>query len=392
MDWNSVFKPFDGDVSTDFDDLNNNIVAEYLNLESLDEEWQDLTMAGCGQSPILDINNRSSDYALQANHQPKNLNYPGTGKQFERAQLFTCWKGSPTQLLNSTFTAKSLGTSLHHTYAAMMHGMESRYLEYECNPFGPTHRYKFDSEDASLVIENNRPLNELPGARKANLPTMSMLQSLSGLKQTHQEGPKQDTQLEDTMKITFVGLAKFLDHFGHFYGNRLDQRSKMEDERMLIATQQVFALQWAVEGSRGKCTSVSKFHRSEDSSTEDLHAFASSWFKARSLILNATPGHSFTRVYAMILFHTSVAPEEAKDVAGELNDILDRCLHEFEDLKSMVDEYIKLLSSTSTYRNLLQSSVKAFQWFAYIKDTFAALLTERDCILTENPMNLSGKL
>ena len=94
----------------------------------------------------------------------------------------------------------------------------------------------------------------------------------------------------------------------------------------------------------------------------------------------------------MILFHTSVAPEEAKDVAGELNDILDRCLHEFEDLNSMVDEYIKLLSSTSTYRNLLQSSVKAFQWFAYIKDTFAALLTERNCILTENPMNLSGKL
>ena len=93
----------------------------------------------------------------------------------------------------------------------------------------------------------------------------------------------------------------------------------------------------------------------------------------------------------MILFHISVPPEEAKDVAGELNDILDQCLRQFEDLKYMVDRYVKLLSSTSTYRNLLQSSVTAFQWFAYIKDTFVALLTERDCVLTEHPFDLSGK-
>lgn len=391
VDWISVLQPYDGDVSIEFDDLNNDIAAEYLNLEGLDREWQDLTMAGCAQSSILDTNGRSSDYTLQVSPKPKNSNYSGPRKQIERAQLFASWKGSPTQLLNSTFTARSLGTCLYHTYAAMMHGMESRYLEYECNPFGPTHRYKFDLEDVSLVIEDNRPLNELPGPRKTDSPTMSTLQSLPALKQIHEEGLKQDTPLEDTIKITFVGLAKFLDHFGHFYGNKLDRRSKAEDERMLIAAQQVFALQWAVEGSREEDTSFPIIHRSDGSSTEDLHAFASSWFKARSLILNATPGCSFTRVYAMILFHTCVAPEEAKEVAGQLNNILDRCLHQFEDLKSMVDEYTKLLSSTSTYRNLLQSSVKAFQWFAYIKDTFAALLTERDLILTENPLNLSGK-
>lgn len=388
VDWNSVLQPRDEDISLGFDDLNDGIVTEFLNLESLGKEWQDLATVDSAQPSILDTNSTGSNYTLQISLPPQN---PGSRKQSERAQLSCSWKGSPTQLLNSTFTAKSLGTCLYHIYAAMMHGMESRYLEYECNPFGPSQRYTFDLKNGSLMIEDSGPSNEAPGPRIADCPIMGMLQSLPALRHLRQGGSPEDIPLGDSIKITFVGLAKFLDHFGHFYGNRLDRRSKVEDERMLIATQRVFALQWAVTSSHETDKSFPMIQGSKNPSTEDLHAFVSSWFKARSLILNATPGSSFTRVYAMVLFHMSVPPEEAKDVAGELNDILDQGLRQFENLKNMVDEYVKLLSSTSTYRKLLQSSVKAFQWFAYIKDTFVALLTERDCILTEHPFDLSGK-
>lgn len=388
VDWNSVLQPYDGDVFLGLDDLNDNIVTDYFNLERLGKERQYLATVDSTQPSILDTNSTSSDYALQISLSPQN---PGPRKQSERAQLSSSWKGSPTQLLNSTFTAKSLGGCLYHTYAAMMHGMESRYLEYECNPFSPSQRYTFDLKNESLVIEDSGPSNEAPNPRMADCPIIDMLQSMPALGYLRQGGSLQYRPLGDSIKITFVGLAKFLDHFGHFYGNRLGRRRKMEDERMLVATQQVFALQWAVTSSHETDKSFPIIQRSNDSSTVDLHAFASSWFRARSLILNATPGISFTRVYAMILFHMSVAPEEAKDVAGELNDILDQCLRQFEHLKNMMDGYVKLLSNTSTYRNLLQSSVKTFQWFAYIKDTFAALLTERDCILAEHPFDLSGK-
>ncbi|KAI7973750.1 hypothetical protein EIK77_001813 [Talaromyces pinophilus] len=372
VDWNSVLQPHDGDISLGFDNLNDSIVTGFLNLESLGKEWQDLATVDSAQPSILDTNSTSSDYTLPISLPPQNR---GSRKQSERALLSSAWKGTPTQLLNSIFTAKSLGTCLYHTYATMMHGMESRYLEYECNPFGPSQRYTFDLKNASLVIEDSGPSNEAPGPRMSAYPLMGMLQ---GLRHLRQGGSPQDVPLGDSIKITFVGLARFLDHFGHFYGNRLSRRRKVEDERMLMAAQQVFALQWAVTSSHETDKSFSIIQGSKNSSTEDLHAFASSWFRARSLILNATPGSSFTRVYAMILFHISVPPREAKDVAGELNDILDQCLRQFEDLKYMVDGYVKLLSSTSTYRNLLQSSVTAFQWFAYIKDTFGALLTERD--------------
>jgi hypothetical protein len=388
VDWNSVLQSHDGNIVLGLDDLNDSIVTEFLNLESFSTEWVDLGPVESAQPSILDTNSTSSDNAVQVGLRSQNS---GAGKQFERARLFSSWKGSPTQLLNSTFTATSLGTCLYQTYAAMMHGMELRYLEYECNPFGPSHRYSFGLETSSMVIEGGRSTDEPPKPSIADSSIMSMLTNLPAVRRLHQRGLPQDIPLGDTIKITFVGLAKFLDHFGHFYGNRLDRRSRVEDERMLTAAQQVFALQWAVTSAHEKDITSSIIRGSNDTSIEDLHTFASSWFKARSLILNATPGRSFTRVYAMILFHMSVAPEEAKDVSGELNDILDQCLRQFEDLKNMVDEYVKLLSSTSTYRTLLQSSVKAIQWFAYIKDTFAALLSERDCVLAEDPYDLSRK-
>lgn len=382
VDWNSILRHCDRDISLALNDWNDGIDTEFLDLESFGQELEDPARLPSSQPALFDTNSTGNNYALEDRLQSQNFDI---GKQL---QLPSSWKGSPTKLLNSTFTARSLGTCLYHTYAAMMHGMESRYLEYESNPFGPTHRYTFGLEDAPLTIEHNRSSNENADLGTAHSPIMGTLQNLPALRHP---GSMQDIPLGDSMKITFAGLAKFLDHFGHFYGNRLDRRSKVEDERMLIAAQQAFALQWGVTSSHEADKLFPTIQRSKDSSTENTNAFVSSWFKARSLIFNATPGRSFTRVYAMLLFHVSVAPEQAKDVTGELNSILEQSLRQFEELRVMVDAYVKLLNSTSTYRNLLQASVKAFEWFSYIKDTFASLISERDCIL-EDPFDLSGTL
>lgn len=387
VDWNSVLQPCDGDIPLGLGELNDNITTDFFDLDGLGSEWQYFATVDSAQPPILDTNSMSSDSALQVSLRPQ---ISGPGIQFQGTRISTSWKGSPTQLLNSTFTANSLGTCLYHTYAAMMHGMESRYLDYECNPFGPNHRYSFEIGDSSPVKDDGYPSSESHGSKTSDFSIRDLLRSVPSPKNFGQGGSPHNILHGDSISVTFVGLGKFLDHFGHLYGNKLDRRSRVEDELMLIAAQQVFALQWAVSSSHEKDIPFSIIQRSKDSPTEDLHVFASSWFKARSLISNATPGRSFTRVYAMILFHMCISPEEAKDVSAELNDILDQCLCQFEDLKNMVDEYVKLLSSTSAYRNLLQSSVKAFQWFAYIKDTFVTLLTERDCILTNDPFDLSG--
>ncbi|QGA16125.1 hypothetical protein EYB26_003792 [Talaromyces marneffei] len=378
VDWDAPLQPRDGDVSLGYDVINDNIVTDFLDLDSLEKEWQDPATVNSVQPLISDTNNISNDSALQINIHSR---ISVTGNQLEGAQFFGSWKGSPMQLLNTTFTAKSLGTCLYQTYATVMHGMESRYLDYECNPFGPSHRYSFQIEDLHSVIEDGH-------CSLSDCSIMSVIRRSPSPDHLNQGGWPESIPIGDSIKITFVGIAKFLDHFGHFYGNRLDRQSRAEAERMLIAAQQVFALQWAVSSPHGQDKPFSPTQKSTNSSAEDLHVFAKSWFKARSLISNATPIPSFTRVYAMLLFHMTVAPEEAKDVSVELDDILDQSLRQFENLKLMVDEYVKLLNSTSTYRNLLQSSVKAFQWFAYIKDTFVALLTDRDCILTENPSEL----
>ena len=62
----------------------------------------------------------------------------------------------------------------------------------------------------------------------------------------------------------------------------------------------------------------------------------------------------------MLLFHMSIVPKEFEDIAGELNGALDQSLRSFEGLKRKVDDYVKLLAASSTYRTLIESSVTIF--------------------------------
>lgn len=235
------------------------------------------------------------------------------------------WSGSPIQILNSRATVDLLGTCLDDTYKSMMYGMESRYLAKKCNPFASDVEYRFEIED----------------------------------------GPHQSSAVQ----VTMAGVAHFLDHFGHLYGNKLTAKTRKEDESVLLTTQQAFALQWMSCDSPGSV------------SPENTQIFTTAWFNARSLIQNIinrqnTTHRSFTLAYAMLLFHMTNIPEPAGDVTIERVHILQQGLQQISDLKGLVDKYChQYLDPTSTYRMLLETSTNILIWLACIKDTIASMIT-----------------
>lgn len=188
------------------------IFAELTTLDSLGEDWtfDAAETSGSLERPVQ-IKSPKLSHAVSASKCEYRTHMNET-------RLSGFWVGSPIQLLNSTFTQNVLGSYLHHTYASMMHGMESRYLDYACNAFAPSYKYSFAGEH--LSHSSIEPI-QLPN-------------------------PVDYETNEQPMTVTFVGLARFLDHFGHFYGNKLDRHSKKEDEALLVAVQQAFALQWSV--------------------------------------------------------------------------------------------------------------------------------------------------
>ena len=299
------------------------------------------------------------------------------------------WSGSPIKLLNSSFTANLVGASLDDTYRSMIYGMESRYLAYACNPFASSHNYCFSEENQhmspselgtqSLAPQAPRDPNASNHALQSfsNTPNPSVLFDFFNLPGS----PKISEQ--EVTKVTFVGLARFLDHFSNLYGNKLDRQTRKENEYALVAAQQAFALQWSPCDTLRTKSSISASTHQKYPLTNNSQIFAASWFSVRSRILDIKPHRSFTLIYAMLLFHMTSAPGEAKDATTEKNHVLGQCLHQLLGLKDLVEGYCKHLGRTSTYRMLLESSLKVFQWFAYIKDTMASIVSDRDCILPD---------
>ncbi|RDW62421.1 hypothetical protein BP6252_11854 [Coleophoma cylindrospora] len=314
------------------------------------------------------------------------------------------WKGSPIQLLNSTATKSLLGDCLHDMYRTMMSGIETRYLTYTCNSYSPINKYYFlegeeEEEIAPDSVSKSPPLLSNHSIHRSGAkPTTEMAPEtcpsresfdLSGFAKAPEKG-------NEARKVTFVGLAHFLDHFGHLYGNKLDKQTKTEDEEALVAVQRAFALQWSTCDDSGIINSPAGATRNDnhhqrsreiEHPVSNTRIFATAWFNARSQISNTKPHRSFARIYTILLFHTMHAPAEAKNLTQESDEILRQGLEEFLTLKKLVEEYYsKHLSSTSIYRMLLESSVKIFHWFAYIRDTMASMVSDRACVLQNIPI------
>ena len=312
-------------------------------------------------------------------------------------QLSGFWSGSPVKLLNSKLTATVLGACLDDTYNSMMHGMESRYLANACNPFASSHKYCFESEDEfTCLIDQGKfdvaadLFSNLSASNRTTKIFASLPTSPTSFDCTNVPASPQSSA-PGIAKITMDGLVRFLDHFGTLYGNRLDRQTRKEDEDTLIAAQRAFALQWSPSDKPGTEPLFAASADTRRPSTNNYQIFATAWFEVRTRITRAEPHSSFMRVYAMLLFHMTNTPEEASNATKERSDIFDQCLRQFMSLKDLVETYCMQLDITSIYRTRLESSVKVLQWFAYIKDTMASIVSERDFILSEAPLKSPRK-
>lgn len=266
------------------------------------------------------------------------------------------WNGTPMQLLNSTYTKKIMDDCLEEIYESVIFGLESRYLSHTCNVLRPKSRYHFVAD--RHVNGYTSDSTSATSCRTIKVCT-----------------PPSHEPTAQVVTVTFVGLARFLDHFGPLYCNKLDAYSKSEDEKLFLAAHRAFALQWFACENAGMIVSTV--------STDRAHMFGAAWHNTRQLIMNDSSHVSFIRLYALLLFHTTGTPVHAGYSEDEKNNLLKQIAYELSVLKELIGRFCENLPATSRYKTLLDTAVKVFEWFIYIKDTTASLLHDRKSILPD---------
>ena len=136
------------------------------------------------------------------------------------------WHGSPMHLLNSTTTRLLLSAQLDQIHKAVLADTVSRYLAYRCNIFAGCYKYKLNAEACQELLECSARGVDIAIPRPDVPKNLSMSSSL-----------------DDAWKATLIGVARFLDNFGSFYGNRLSLGALERSEHVLVASVQSFALQ-----------------------------------------------------------------------------------------------------------------------------------------------------
>jgi hypothetical protein len=200
-----------------------------------------------------------------------------------------------------------------------------------------------------------------------------------------------------------LGTVRFLDHFSDLYGNRLNLAARRQSDAVLKAVLRAFSLQWLptsripfeARSTANDNTSAENLGGRRATSDSLPSAFFDAWFRARSLINDAQSVRSFRVVYAILLFDGIAIP--AKAFTGSTESIV---RHEFLDvglqklcfLDGLVKQYCANLGPLSKYGALAEASLNVTRWCGYVRDTGAALTTNRQCKLPELSSYAKGKL
>ncbi|KAJ5319899.1 hypothetical protein N7508_000182 [Penicillium antarcticum] len=269
---------------------------------------------------------------------------------------------SPIYLLNSGIDAKILGDRLTRIYDAISTASSSRFLEYDCNLYATTgNRYRI-GESKSRSSTESPPVTSIISPQ--NTPNNQPLQSVFS----------EPTSEEIIHEISLLGSARFLDHFSHLYGNRLDSNARRKSDAALKAVLLAFSMQWLP---------VSDGNNSTDSEST-LNAFTDAWLRARAFLDDARHVKSFRIIIATLTFVGIVIPTKLKEIEGFVPpNFLDSALQKLCYLDELLAQYRKNLGPSSTYSGLLEASMNLIRWTAYIRDTGAALSMDRQCKLPD---------
>ncbi|OAP60575.1 hypothetical protein AYL99_05577 [Fonsecaea erecta] len=391
--WNGI--PHTGFLDVDM--FMGNLVSEWTNLESqvLTSEAQAAEQYQTSNTSASTVHSSTSHYQTPP-RSPNDL-------FARRNSTLGLWRGSPIHLLNSSVEIQRINQSLGEVYNSMMSGIAIRYLDYNCNLFAGSYKYSFDpdqSNPSTLDINGGQSVNNAltPPWKKAIVDT---------------NGPQVDANMapeklaRQINKVTMIGVARFLDNFGALYSNVIDQKTRSQNERTLIAVLQAFALQFApsrqaegplarfFDNPQGGSQCSTSDAMPGDRSTNSQHVFTAAWFNAHSHMVSSRRIRSFVKLYSVFLFlMTSVPPEAASIPCYEDTPLglLDNALRQMEELQGLVQSYCGHLGRQSIYRFLLLSSVGIIRWYGYLRDTIDSVLHERPCMLEDAPPRSKGTL
>jgi hypothetical protein len=265
---------------------------------------------------------------------------------------------SPIYLLNTSIDAKILGDRLTRIYDAISTASSSRFLHYDCNLYATTgNRYRIGESKSGSSTESPPVVSTISSHDTPN----SKLSRPTSPKPTNQEA---------IYEISLLGSIRFLDHFSHLYGNRMDSNARKKSDAVLKAVLLAFSMQWLpVSDGQGAADSEST-----------LNAFTDAWLRARALLEDARHVKSFRIIIATLTFVGIVIPSKAREMEGLVpHDFLDLALQKLCHLDGLVTQYRENLGPYSTYGGLLEASLNLVRWTGYIRDTGAALAMDRQC-------------
>lgn len=295
---------------------------------------------------------------------------------------------SPIYLLNSKMNAGILDERLIRIFDTIVTGSATRFLDYDCNLYATGSRYQIEnSSPESSQQLSPADMNALMNGTIAESPILSPQMSANASLDHHQDSGEAMTRgiipaPDDDFKMTLLGCARFLDHFGDFYGNGLSLAERRKSDAALKSTFRAFALQWLPnDNSDG----------AQAGRNTSLDIYTDAWLRAQSSLNDAHSVRSFRVVFACLMFNGIVIPKSAQSHAIA-QEFLDTGLQKLRDLDGLVKQYCTTLGPFSKYAALTDASLSLVRWCGYLRDTGAALLGDHQCKLPDPFVHSNGKL
>ncbi|KAJ6160764.1 hypothetical protein N7470_004160 [Penicillium chermesinum] len=312
---------------------------------------------------------------------------------------------SPIHLLNSKLDTRILNERLISIYDAVLTGSATRFLDYDINLYATRIRYKIEN---SRPGSSNEPIParltmllgpDMESSTSSRRETESLVASLnsSGQLQSSRSPNSRDQAQDEAYRVTIVGCARFLDHFGDLYGNRIRPPSKRKSDAALNAALRLFALQWLPSrGSEGECWTstnevpIARFCGKQSARSSPCHLYTDAWYQARVAIEDAKSVRSFQAVFAILIFDGAAIPMSAlidSNKADIEHGFLNLGLQMLRELDELVQNYCTTLGPSSHYGALAEASLSVVRWGGYIRDTGAALTSNHQCQLPDPRCN-----
>lgn len=358
---------------------------------------------------LLEFNATSTPSICPRWNKSQSLQKHREPQQPSQSILLGAWHGSPVRLLNSKVVAQHCSEALCRIYDSMMIGLANRHLAYRCNQFAGGHSYVLEHENepkqpskANPSQQAQDPAELLDSAYSQNVMTNGMTSPLYANQNFSDDSYSSERVVQPYIRLTLIGVARFLDNFGALYGNRLDKRKRMHDEEALTAVLHAFALQAISDDENPQQSPLSALgletlHNTpsqRNNVAPSRETFCSAWFKAHSLLLRAKDVRSFLHMHTVFLFHIIAPPQEVLDQGdfeGDAAQLLDDALHQLQSLLELVESFRARIDPKSVYYSMLESSMRIVQWFGYVRDTLSSFVSKPvRCSVMEDIQVTSG--